>query len=57
MKATTPTDQQFYDSLSPSLKKQVDMQRQSGERQRAYQEQLQRARELDEAPILPEKKT
>ncbi|UZJ56417.1 hypothetical protein CBS101457_005737 [Exobasidium rhododendri] len=54
MKATTPTDEQFYNKLSPALKKQVDMQRQAGERQLAYAEQLKRAREQEEEqPLLP----
>ncbi|KAI3477900.1 hypothetical protein L1887_60207 [Cichorium endivia] len=40
MKATTPTDQQFYDALSPDLKRQVDAQRQATQRKAAYAEQL-----------------
>lgn len=38
--ATTPTDEELYNKLSPSLKKQVDLQRQAGDRQLAYAEQL-----------------
>ncbi|ETS62564.1 hypothetical protein PaG_03201 [Moesziomyces aphidis] len=52
MKATTPTDQQFYDALSPDLKRQVDAQRQATQRKAAYAEQLKRAQEQDDsAPV------
>lgn len=44
---TTPTDQQFYDSLSPELKRRVDLQRSAGDRQAAYVEQLK------VSPVLP----
>nr|CAI59752.1 hypothetical protein [Sporisorium reilianum] len=40
MKATTPTDQQFYDALSPDLKRQVDAHRLAAQRKAAYAEQL-----------------
>ncbi|KAJ9478819.1 Assembly factor CBP4 [Pseudozyma hubeiensis] len=55
MKATTPTDQQFYDALSPDLKRQVDAQRLAAQRKAAYAEQLKRAKEQDDtAPVWAE---
>ncbi|KAK0551895.1 hypothetical protein OC846_002437 [Tilletia horrida] len=53
MKVTTPTEQQFYDSLSPDLKRQVDYHRAAAKRKAALQEQLERAKsgEADSAPI------
>ncbi|PWN50634.1 hypothetical protein IE53DRAFT_368734 [Violaceomyces palustris] len=52
MKSTTPTDKEFYDKLSPELKRQVDQQRQAAERKAAYAEQLRRAKEgLDTEPV------
>ncbi|PWZ01482.1 hypothetical protein BCV70DRAFT_74735 [Testicularia cyperi] len=55
MKATTPTDQQFYDSLSPDLKRQVDNQRLAAQRKAAYAEQLKRARDQDDSgPVWAE---
>ncbi|SPO36828.1 uncharacterized protein PSFLO_02299 [Pseudozyma flocculosa] len=55
MKGTTPTDKQFYDSLSPDLKRQVDNQRSAAERKAAYREQLMRAKEgEDNGPVWAE---
>ncbi|KAN0065340.1 hypothetical protein ACQY0O_001176 [Thecaphora frezii] len=55
MKATTPTDKQFYDSLSPDLKRQVDNQRLAAERKAAYREQVMRAKEAEESgPVWAE---
>ncbi|KIS69868.1 uncharacterized protein UMAG_10140 [Mycosarcoma maydis] len=55
MKATTPTDQQFYDALSPDLKRQVDAQRLAAQRKAAYAEQLKRAKDQDDtAPVWAE---
>ncbi|CDU23171.1 uncharacterized protein SPSC_01801 [Sporisorium scitamineum] len=55
MKATTPTDQQFYDALSPDLKRQVDAHRLAAQRKAAYAEQLKRAKEQDDsAPVWAE---
>ncbi|CAD6893910.1 unnamed protein product [Tilletia controversa] len=53
MKATTPTEQQFYDALSPDLKRQVDHHREAAKRKAALQEQLERAKtgEADSAPV------
>ncbi|CAO1624136.1 unnamed protein product [Parajaminaea phylloscopi] len=49
MKATTPTDAQFYDSLSPELKKQVDAHRLAASRKAAYVEQLTQAKQSESA--------
>lgn len=38
--ATTPTDKDFYDSLSPALKKRVDAQRSQEDRHKAYADQI-----------------
>nr|AEY62497.1 ORF1 [Ustanciosporium gigantosporum] len=55
MKGTTPTDKQFYDALSPDLKRQVDNQRLAAQRKAAYAEQLKRARDQDDsAPVWAE---
>ncbi|PWN33057.1 uncharacterized protein FA14DRAFT_162203 [Meira miltonrushii] len=51
MKATRPTDKDFYDSLSPALKKRVDAQRSQDDRHKAYAEQLRRAQEEEESPL------
>ncbi|CAO1618195.1 unnamed protein product [Sympodiomycopsis kandeliae] len=49
MKATSRTDQEIYDKLSPDLKRKVDQQRQAGARKAAYAEQLERAKQADSA--------
>ncbi|PWN25273.1 hypothetical protein BDZ90DRAFT_255525 [Jaminaea rosea] len=49
MKASTPTEQQFYDRLSPELKKQVDAQRQAASRKAAYAQQLELAKQSESA--------
>ena len=38
--ATRPTDKEFYDSLSPALKRRVDAQRSQDDRHQAYKDQL-----------------
>ena len=38
--ATTPSDKDFYDSLSPALKKRVDAQRSQEDRHKAYADQI-----------------
>ncbi|KAK0533407.1 hypothetical protein OC834_002253 [Tilletia horrida] len=40
MKATTPSEKQLYDALSPDLKRQVDQHREAAQRKAAYKEQL-----------------
>ena len=37
---TTPSDEQFYNKLSPELKKKVDAQRDATRRKAAYAEQI-----------------
>ena len=39
---TTPTDQQFYDSLSPDLKRRVDESRAANEKLRQQRQQMQK---------------
>ncbi|KAE8216848.1 hypothetical protein CF319_g3137 [Tilletia indica] len=53
MKATTPTEKQFYDALSPDLKRQVDHNRETAKRRAALQEQIERVKtgEADSAPV------
>ncbi|KDN42388.1 hypothetical protein K437DRAFT_257870 [Tilletiaria anomala UBC 951] len=49
MKGTTPSEKEFYDKLSPDLKRQVDQQRQAAARKAALAEQIARAREQDDS--------
>ncbi|PWN22455.1 hypothetical protein BCV69DRAFT_311259 [Microstroma glucosiphilum] len=55
MKWTTPTDEEFYNKLSPELKKQVDSHRQAAARKAAFAEQLE-ASSFSWIPFLPTKK-
>ncbi|CAO1616777.1 unnamed protein product [Jaminaea pallidilutea] len=49
MAATTPSEEKFYNSLSPELRKKVDAQRQAASRKAAYAEQLEKAKRSDDA--------
>ncbi|PWN97443.1 hypothetical protein FA09DRAFT_339441 [Tilletiopsis washingtonensis] len=52
MKVTTPSDEQFYNKLSPELKKKVDAQRDATRRKAAYAEQIARARTQDDSQAV-----
>lgn len=45
--ATTPTDKDFYDSLSPALKKRVDAQRSQEDRHKAYADQIKVSKQIE----------
>ncbi|KAM0790943.1 hypothetical protein ACM66B_004248 [Microbotryomycetes sp. NB124-2] len=53
MYITTPTDKQFYDSLSPDLKKRVDEQRAATQKLQQQRQQIQQIKDSadQDAPV------
>ncbi|KAK4055389.1 hypothetical protein OIO90_003227 [Microbotryomycetes sp. JL221] len=56
MYVTTPTDKQFYDSLSPDLKKRVDEQRAANAKLQQQRQQIQQIKNSadHDAPVWSE---